>query len=671
MKVLICAGSKTQKITQSIKAKYSQKGVDFIEVNKIEDIPSIYPRGEYFDRAIIVDSGWTDDSNDSSEMSWRTKIDSFAEDCTRHARPGMSIVFMARSKEMAAIAYEETLRVRYYSLVVFAEPPYTVKFFTSLVATSFDAFPSEIIYTDETDEHAEEPETNDAESYAEDDYNSHVSFGIEDYNDPSINGQDANVDEGYEVPFEYGGNAGEPTEFDDMGAGEDDGYNSEGYPVDDYNTSEPEASLDDSEMGYSEEYDHNGYKIDQSDYGTEPDGYDANDEYGAEADYGADHDYGDPEYDEQPDYNGEAYHTEGYEQRGFGPDDYEPEQPDENDYGSGSYSNEDYSDSGYEKEYYESDSYNSPSYSSGQDDYISHRGYEEQEEEEQVQRVDMSDKQIKAALQAFASKGNSIVVTGCGGCGTSTVAYNLANTLCNLGYTVLLVDMDTMGRTQSYISKDNYDSMEPDGSNLMAAVNSSVGINAHISIVRQGFHLLSMGIGGDIASVDKLLHKQKLLRFATTAKNDHNFVIYDIPFDDATDFASEILYMCDNLVFVIDASNWGATKSMMRVCNISSDETQEIFFHRAQVVFNRVRGCNKFFGKKVKNLKMVLREMDNKIVDLIGDEPDFYFKNMHYAGEIMEDPEFETGWYSRKQFSDTKKGQPIFIELVKRILLKL
>ena len=41
---------------------------------------------------------------------------------------------------------------------------------------------------------------------------------------------------------------------------------------------------------------------------------------------------------------------------------------------------------------------------------------------------------IKQQLRPFASRGNSIVVTGCGGCGTSTVAYNLANIINQLGY---------------------------------------------------------------------------------------------------------------------------------------------------------------------------------------------------------------------------------------------
>ena len=49
-----------------------------------------------------------------------------------------------------------------------------------------------------------------------------------------------------------------------------------------------------------------------------------------------------------------------------------------------------------------------------------------------------------------------------------------------------------------------------------------------------------MGLGTDTAPVSELLHKEKLSRFVNLAKTSHNFVIYDIPFNSATGFLSEI-----------------------------------------------------------------------------------------------------------------------------------
>ena len=277
---------------------------------------------------------------------------------------------------------------------------------------------------------------------------------------------------------------------------------------------------------------------------------------------------------------------------------------------------------------------------------------------------------IKQQLRPFASRGNSIVVTGCGGCGTSTVAYNLANIINQLGYTVLLVDMDTEGRTQSYISKTNYDSMEPDGANLMSAVNSSNGISAQESIVKQGFHLLTMGLGTDTAPVNELLHKEKISRFVNLAKTSHNFVIYDIPFSSATGFLSEITYMTDNLVLVADASNWGITKLMLNVCNISLDDMQDTIFSRAQLVFNRYRNLTKLLGKKVRTGVDITRVVDMKVQELIGEDPGFHFEDLHIAGIVNDDPDIENGWFDTVQYSDTNKGQAIFLELLEHIVLK-
>ena len=277
---------------------------------------------------------------------------------------------------------------------------------------------------------------------------------------------------------------------------------------------------------------------------------------------------------------------------------------------------------------------------------------------------------VTESLRPFAVRGNAIVVTGCGGCGTSTVAYSLANVISQLGYEVLLVDMDTEGRTQNYISKDNYESMEPDGANLMSAVNSSTGITTHISMVKQCFRLLTMGLGNDTAPVEELLHKEKIGRFCNLCKSSHNFVIYDIPFHSATGFLSDITYMADNLVLVTDASNWGVTKTMLQVTNIASDEMLDTIFSRAQLVFNKYRNLNKVLGKKVKTAVDITKVMDQKVLDLTGDDVGFHFEDMHIAGIINDDPNFETGWFDTVQYSDTKKGQEIFIELLERIVLK-
>lgn len=277
---------------------------------------------------------------------------------------------------------------------------------------------------------------------------------------------------------------------------------------------------------------------------------------------------------------------------------------------------------------------------------------------------------IKESLRPFAERGNSIVVTGCGGCGTSVIAYNLANIVSQLGYTVLLVDMDTEGRTQSYISKDNYESMEPDGANLMSAVNSSTGINAHVSVVKTGFRLLTMGLGSDTAPVQDILQREKISRFSNLCKTANNFIIYDVPFSSATNYLADLTYMSDNLVLTIDASNWGVTKTMLNMCNISNDEMLDTMFSRSQIVFNKYRNLNKVLGRKVKTGVDIAKVMDQKVLELIGEDAGFHFEDLHIAGIINDDPDFETSWFDTVQYSDTRKGQEIFLGLLERIVLK-
>ena len=279
-------------------------------------------------------------------------------------------------------------------------------------------------------------------------------------------------------------------------------------------------------------------------------------------------------------------------------------------------------------------------------------------------------KNFKSAFKAFANRGNSIVVTGCGGCGTSTIAMNLANIICNMGYTVLLVDMDTRNKTQSYISKEHFDAVDVDSAPVMAAVNSSSGINSYISIIRQGFHLLTMGMASDAKDADEAFKKDRISRFINMAKSSHNFVIYDVPFLDAVGHLDQVIYTADNIVLTIDYSNWGITKTLLAMCNIGSDDMEETIFGRAQILFNKCKPIKKVLGKKVKRPEDIVKVMDNKIMELAGEDIGYYFSNMFICGAIPFDDEFESGWFNDVQYSDSTKGSKLFVDLLKNIVLQ-
>lgn len=278
--------------------------------------------------------------------------------------------------------------------------------------------------------------------------------------------------------------------------------------------------------------------------------------------------------------------------------------------------------------------------------------------------------QLKASLDAIAARGNSMVLTGCGGCGVSTIAYNLANVIYHLGYTVLLVDMDTIGRTQHYISKDNYDSTDAHSNNLVEAFSTTTGIDAHVGIAREGFRILTIGIGSDVISLDRFLKDNRIARFVNMTRSNYNFVIYDIPFKDAVGVAGEITAMADNVVFVIDSSNWGITKSMLQLSNIESDDMEDIIFNKMQIVYNKFRGIKKVMGKRVKSIEDIAKVIDDKIFELSGLNTGYYFQSISVSGVIKYDESFENGWYNTEQYSDSPKGQQEFIKLLYNILLK-
>ena len=316
-------------------------------------------------------------------------------------------------------------------------------------------------------------------------------------------------------------------------------------------------------------------------------------------------------------------------------------------------------------DYYREDEQNSQN---GNQQQMFNQQYNEQNNANVNQQVIMNDRQIIEDLRTPAARGHSICVTGCGGCGTSTIAYNMANALANLGYTVLLVDFDTVNRTQSYISIDNYNSMNPDGANLMAAVNSSQGINTQVTVAKRGLHLLTMGMGGDVASPEETFNKDKITRFINLVKPTHNFVIYDVPFDDATGFLADVVYLADELVLVTEMSTHGIIKTMLKVCNVASQEMQDTLFSKSQIIFNKYRGLNKLLGKKIKVANDITKIMDDKVKELCGQDSGLYFSDMRIAGIINDDPDFEYGWFESVQYSDTAKGKQIFNSIVDNVV---
>lgn len=276
---------------------------------------------------------------------------------------------------------------------------------------------------------------------------------------------------------------------------------------------------------------------------------------------------------------------------------------------------------------------------------------------------------LKKQLTPFATRGNSLLFTGCGGCGTSTVAFSIGNVLNAMGFSVLIVDLDTKYKVHSYMTREILDNLDAENAGLRAAINSSNNLDNYSAVIRPGFRVLTMGMASDSTEITNIIDKSKINRFVNLAKSTYNFVIYDAPFEVATEHLPELTYLADSVTLVVDSSNWGVAKAMIGMANIPTEEMQDTMFSRAQIVFNKFRRMNRIFGKKVKTYDDITKEMDRKILDLQGEDIGLHFAKMRIAGSINDDATIEDGWCADVAYSDTAKGQKIFLEVIESVIL--
>lgn len=725
MKILLSGGEKSINIVKAIEKKFEASGDEIKIVKFIDEIESIFEQGDYFDKALICEQSITADGAITDESTIRARINTFAINSSNRNRNRESYVFLTKDENLAEMISDETFPISESSAIVFKEPPYSVQFFTNILIQDARKISAELIYKPkevvsgietvntgdvQTNNMEEQPNFN-AMSAPENFETAMLGAGVAaeqfagygldtsqqqndmmnnnpmmnnmpmdnqqmfdngmmqqniqpDMNNMQQNNQLAGFDD-YSDDSQQMGNMGfDNSQLDNQGGND---Y-LPGFDEDDYSNNGGDNEL------------YNGYTQDVS--GGSIPNFDSSTLGFDESDY-ANSEYNNP--------NTQMGVQQGQNLPGFDDDIYNDNQnAGYNNVQQNNYNNMQQPQmQGFNHGDYDAQNAMAAAAGMAMAGMVANNARNNRRNAQQQQMQGMNNanntnrapaisnsmggrvsvNKVKDALKPFAARGSSIVVTGCGGCGTSTIAYSLANIISLLGYTVLLVDMDTKGRAQTYISRLCYDSMPTDGANLMAAVNSSTGIGGQVTVVKQGFHLLAMGMEADVAPVDELLHKEKLNRFTNLAKTNHNFVIYDIPFGDATNFLADVTYTADSLVLAVDASNWGVAKTMLSVCNIASEDMQDVVFKRAQVVFNRYRNMNRVFGHKVKSGNDILKAMDKQVLELVGDDIGFYFENMRISGIVNDDPNIENGWFEEAHYSDTKKGQSIFLELLYNIVM--
>lgn len=691
MRVLISGGKKTINIVNPIKERFASGSVELTMEEDIDNIESFLSRGEYFDKALILEQSWTKDGAQADESKLRASINNFVNIVRQKCSKECTYIFIASTEQMARVALEETLELSETSRVLLKAPPYYVSFFTLLIKNELQDIPEQFIFKLDDTEDVVEPQDEQhnfkerldkVQEIEEESLEESVDEALEDIDssgseeatitdlddeffnvearfediDNSEGFGDA-IEDGYDFSFDDDGL--DMSDFDSLGDGDGEDMPSFDFTDGIDNVGVSDIQLEDSDI-----------KTKSSEVQLDTEGLedDDNDTWGDSIDIDDIGELDSDSFDVTNNTNGERGNEEesvvsssiGNEVRDSISSQHRAETIPQG------FTDEDYKKP--DKKVNSKVSLNNIVVPSTVD-VTRHKKATKQTV---VNGVDKN--YLDSVLNALSSKGASIVVTGVSGSGVTTVAHNIANTLVKLGYSVLLVDMDTRNRAQAYISKDTYDTVhshDTANASLKMAINSAhLGVGRFVNIVSPAFHLLTMGLAGDIVENDELATKDKLMRFSSVVRSSYNFIVYDIPFDKSIEYCSDIVCSADNIIMTMDSSNWGVMKTLISMSNIPTSDMRKVMFTRPQICITKYRPVDKILGSRVKSLGSILSNMDSVVEDLIGAEAEFNFCDMQICGVLPYDELYEKCWFDRSQYSDYESGYIQMIGLLNNVYVK-
>lgn len=723
MRIALSGGQKTINITTAIESKIQSGGDDLVTLPSIDDLIEYIDCGYKIDRVLISEQSITANGEVADVTTIRNTINGICR--LLHSKEhDAKVVFFTSYNDLAEIIYDESLEVRANSIIILKDKPYSTSFFIEILTSELDKINREWVYVPHSNED-DEWETDGEEEDTTEEWEDSTEDTTES-DDEAEQWDDDFDDDEFDTDEEQESNEEDTTEaWDNIGGRglDDDGEWDDGeFDTDDEVTEEDSndtveridmASIEDA-IGKIED-DVQSDIWDNSDDTEKENTAGELDDADEESEHEEEHDELDTVWEEDSNEIAEQesnWEDDTVDENTAGDsvwedttDEEEPVKTDdpienvweETEEAKEGIAEDAWEDNGStyanEEAYAISDSIHEEAYDDSQDQHNIDDIYKQAEEEDrstpkvgvgftgrssrkrrasdQMVNIDgrISVSELAHRMESFASRGNAITVLGNGGTGASSVVINMANFIASMGYSVLIVDADTLHRSQSYITKEAYNAIEAGSSDLMAAINSGAPVERFAKVVRPGVHLLSMWMGGDCVPIEDIIKQEKLTRFINSVKSSFNFTIYDIPFSTGTTFLRDVVYTADNIVNVVDASNWGVSKFMLDCCNIASEEMQETIFNRTEIIFNRFRGIDSIFGRKVKKLPDILRVMDDKVVDLTGVDSGMYFMNMHIVGKIDYDEKFDEQWFSNKWYSDDKHGKEVFSQLVAETVL--
>lgn len=619
MNILICGGEKTINIVNTLKSRFASGAVTILKEDKIRDVEKILSRGDYFDRAIIMEPAWTDDGRiqDSTEIS--LELATLCKLLEQRCSNNTLFFFVATNREMAQVVYDESLEIHPSTTILVKEPPYSVLFFTDLITKDTKAVYPSLQFNSEDSEVLED--NDDEKSWSVEKYpEESIGFGkdLEKIKEISINPEDIidredGADELEELADELAEELDEPEEVDEF------------------------EELD--ELDNEQEDTDDPVEWQEDDINDEDKDLDWHDDRGEDAE---------DEIEETSEQVEEAIIPR---------------------------------DDGVKSEETDKKMLNNFLGEAGKAKVPKEKKRkprkERKEKSDNISAVDREKSDggiidnVRNILEYYKNRGGSIIITGAEGSGKSTIAYNLANTINKLGFSTLLVDFDTKGRSQAYINKDAYDSVNfynRQKLSLMQALGSSTGVSKYANIIKPGMHILTNSLSEEIVDYVDIAESYKMTRLDVSSRGNYNMTIYDMPFEIATNYGSTILNSCDNVVVVADKSTWGVVKLLLDMTNIEREEVQDEIFSRAKICFNKCREGVPILGSSnYGSNKNILIKMDELVKELIGISVELRFEYMEVIKEMRFNNSYENYWFTGRAYSDDREGFIDYLNLLDSI----
>ena len=619
MNILICGGEKTINIVNTLKSRFASGAVTIIKEDKIRDVEKILGRGDYFDRAIIMEPAWTDDGRiqDSTEIS--LELATLCKLLEQRCANNTLFFFVATNREMAQVVYDESLEIHPSTTILVKEPPYSVLFFTDLITKDTKAVYPSLQFNSE-----------DSEVLGDND--DEKSWSVEKYPEESI-GFGEDLEKIKEISIN-------PEDIIDREDGADE--------------------LEELADELAEELD----ELEEVDEFEELDELDNEQE-----------DTDDPVEWQEDDINDEDKDLDWHDDRG---EDVEDEIEETSEQVEEAIIPRDDGDKSEETDKKMLNNFLGEAGKAKVPKEKKRKPRKERKEKsDNISAVDREKSDdgiidnVRNILEYYKNRGGSIIITGAEGSGKSTIAYNLANTINKLGFSTLLVDFDTKGRSQAYINKDAYDSVNfynRQKLSLMQALGSSTGVSKYANIIKPGMHILTNSLSEEIVDYADIAENYKMTRLDVSSRGNYNMTIYDMPFEIATNYGSTILNSCDNVVVVADKSTWGVVKLLLDMTNIEREEVQDEIFSRAKICFNKCRKGVPILGSSnYGSNKNILIKMDELVKELIGISVELRFEYMEVIKEMRFNNSYENYWFTGRAYSDDREGFIDYLNLLDSI----